>query len=72
MKKPIILSHLEEDFLRRIAAGQKPGLASREDDRARQRMRRLGFVTWRSMRKDATDGWRLTDAGARLLCSEAP
>jgi hypothetical protein len=58
-----MLSELEVDFLRRLWRGDHPGLADREADKARQRVRRMGLakVVMNPRR------WVLTDDGRALF-----
>lgn len=38
------LSERENEFVRRLAQGRKLGLADRDEDKARQKVRRLGLA----------------------------
>lgn len=57
------LSAREFEFLDRIQKGQRPRLADREEDKARQRVRRLGLaeVVMNPRR------WVLTKSGSELF-----
>lgn len=57
------LTPAERDFLEQVARGKVEPVVYREDDKARQRMRRAGYaeVVMKPRR------WVLTDAGRKLL-----
>lgn len=57
------LNEDEIDFLRRIRDGRRLRPADREEDRARQRCRKLGLAEVRMMPRR----WCITDAGIRSL-----
>lgn len=61
------LTEREKDFLSRVMVGARLRLADREEDKVRQRMRRLGFaeVVMNPRR------WVLTEAGRAALAGAA-
>ncbi|WP_164834488.1 hypothetical protein [Sinorhizobium meliloti] len=62
------LTDREKDFLSRVKVGARLRLADRDEDKVRQRMRRLGFaeVVMNPRR------WVLTEAGRQALEEPTP
>lgn len=62
------LTDREKDFLIRVKVGARLRLADRDEDKVRQRMRRLGFaeVVMNPRR------WVLTEAGRQALKEPTP
>lgn len=60
-----MLTGAEHEFLRRIATGERLGLADRAADKVRQKMRRQGFAeVVQNPRR-----WVLTEKGAQALAT---